>query len=69
MPKIARTLSVQQVKSLRRVGNHAVGGVPGLYLQLRESGQLHLDFVRSWVLRYSFAGKRRNLGLGSYSGV
>jgi integrase len=69
MPKIARTLSAQQVKSIREAGNHAVGGVPGLYLQLRESGQSHLDFVRSWVLRYSFAGKRRNLGLGSYTGV
>ena len=69
MPRIAKTLSAQHVKSIKKAGNHAVGGVPGLYLQLRESGQSHLDFVRSWVLRYSFAGKRRNLGLGSYSGV
>ena len=69
MPKIAKTLSAQQVKAIKTVGNHGVGGVSGLYLQLRESGQSHLDFVRSWVLRYSFAGKRRNLGLGPYSGV
>ena len=69
MPKVAKTLSVQQVKSIKAAGNFAVGGVPGLYLQLRESAQSHLDFARSWVLRYSYAGKRRNLGLGPYSGV
>lgn len=40
-------------------GVHAVGGVPGLYLRVLGGG-------RSWIYRYSFAGKRRDLGLGSY---
>ena len=40
-------------------GFHAVGGVPGLYLRVLGGG-------RSWIYRYSFAGRRRDLGLGSY---
>lgn len=40
-------------------GLHAVGGVPGLYLHVLGGG-------RSWIFRYSFAGRRRDLGLGSY---
>jgi integrase len=38
---------------------HAVGGIPGLYLSVGEEN------ARSWLLRYSFDGKRRHLGLGS----
>jgi integrase len=40
-------------------GVHAVGGVPGLYLHVLAGG-------RSWIFRYSFGGRRRDLGLGSY---
>ena len=43
----------------RRPGRHAVEGFPGLYLQVGASAG------RSWILRYSFAGKRQDLGLGS----
>jgi integrase len=43
------------------VGNHRVGGVPGLTLQVNKTGQ-----GRSYSLRYTdAAGKRRELGLGS----
>lgn len=49
-------------KLARSDGTHAVGGIPGLYL--RVSGE-----ARSWILRYSFAGRRRDLGLGSYANL
>lgn len=49
-------------KLARSDGTHAVGGIPGLYL--RVSGG-----ARSWILRYSFAGRRRDLGLGSYASL
>jgi integrase len=44
-------------------GYHSVGGVPGLLLQVTESGS------RSWLLRVTVAGKRREIGLGSYPAV
>ena len=43
---------------------HAVGGTPGLYLHVGAGGK-----ARSWILRYSFDGKRRHLGLGSIADV
>ena len=42
---------------------HAVGGVAGLYLQVLDSG------ARSWILRASVGGKRRDIGLGGYPDV
>ena len=39
---------------------HAVGDPPGLYLLVFEGS-------RSWILRYSFDGRRRDLGLGGYT--
>ena len=69
MPRIAKTLTAAQVKAIKLEGNHAVGGVQGLYLQLRKSEQVHVDFVRSWVLRYTYGGRRKNLGLGAYPSV
>jgi hypothetical protein len=60
MPKRARELSAQEVAKLSEEGRHAVGGaVPGLHLRI-EGGR------RSWVLRKTVRGKRRDLGLGSY---
>jgi len=42
-------------------GNHRVGGVVGLTLQVNKTG-----LGRSWTLRYTDAsGKRREVGLGS----
>ena len=63
MPKTAKELGPLAVKLLREPGMHAVGVVPGLYLQVFESG------ARSWILRLMVASKRREMGLGSYPGV
>lgn len=49
--KVAATLAKSE-------GMHAIGGAPGLYLRVNDGC--------SWILRYSFAGRRRDLGLGSY---
>lgn len=60
MPKITRELTVKEVERLRAEGAHAVGGVPGLYLQI-------LGGSRSWVYRFVIAsGTRRRMGLGPY---
>src|SRR6185295_15521527 len=40
-----------------------VGGVAGLHLQVSTSG------ARSWILRASVAGRRRDMGLGGYPDV
>jgi integrase len=66
MPKVAQVLTAQQVKSIKKTGQHAVGGVPGLCLQVTASNQTHVHISRSWLLRYTFAGKRKNMGLGAY---
>ena len=63
MPRIARELTAIEVRRLTDVGYHAVGKVAGLYLQISPSG------ARSWILRISVAGKRREIGLGAYPGV
>ena len=62
MPKKARALTAREIAGMKAAtatpGLYAVGGVPGLYLQVAP-GQ-----GRSWVLRYQYAGKRRDMGLG-----
>jgi len=63
MPKKARELSAVQVKRLTQPGFYAVGGVAGLHLQVKRSG------ARSWILRATVAGKRRDIGLGGYPDV
>ena len=63
MPKIATELGPLAVKRLGKKGMHAVGGVPGLYLQVG------VGAARSWILRANVAGKRRDIGLGSYPAV
>lgn len=63
MPRIATELSPLAVKRLTQPGMHAVGGVPGLYLQVGNSQS------KSWILRAVVAGKRRDIGLGSYPAV
>jgi integrase len=60
MPKIANELGPLAVSRLG-VGMHAVGGVAGLYLTVRESG------AKSWLLRIRTVKGRRELGLGAYS--
>lgn len=74
MPRQAKPLTAMEVKRLTQPGFYAVGGVPGLHLQVTKTG------ARSWVLRYATgetrqaqSGKtfkvRRDMGLGGYSGV
>jgi integrase len=68
MPKRALVLTDKQVRSLRSVGLHAVGGpVPGLALQVTQTpGNAP---TRSWVLRLMVSGSRRALGLGPYPAI
>lgn len=63
MPRIAKELSATEVRRLTSPGLYAVGGVPGLLLQVG-SGQ-----SRSWVLRTMVGSRRRDIGLGGYPAV
>lgn len=61
-------------KSKRDIGEattayHAVGGVQGLILQCRPPLNNNPMGARSWILRISVAGKRREIGLGSFPDV
>lgn len=68
MPKRVRALTDKEVRSLRSIGLHTVGGpVPGLALQVTTTPGNPI--ARSWVLRACVAGRRRALGLGSYPAV
>lgn len=69
MPKIAKELSAIEVKRLSRPGWHAVGGVAGLLLQIREPTRAGSPLARSWILRLRVAGQRQPIGLGSYPQV
>ncbi len=63
MPKRAKELKALQVKRLVSTGRHAVGGAPGLCLNITDTG------ATSWILRSLVAGKRRHIGLGPYPEV
>jgi integrase len=63
MPRKAKELSALEVGRLSEPGLHFVGGVVGLAMQVQASG------ARSWVLRLSIAGKRREMGLGGFPDV
>lgn len=62
MGRVKTPLSERAVTKLARsAGAHAVGGhPPGLYLHVGGGAG------RSWVLRFMLAGRRREMGLGSY---
>jgi len=62
MPRLAKELTAIQVARLSAPGTHFVGGVVGLALQVTPTS-------RSWVLRYSAGGKRREMGLGNFPSV
>lgn len=57
MPRQINRLTAVQVTRLNKPGLHPDGN--GLYLSVAESG------AKSWRMIYTFAGKRRELGLGS----
>ncbi|MBM3606455.1 MAG: DUF4102 domain-containing protein [Alphaproteobacteria bacterium] len=68
MPKMVSELSSIEVRRLKHPGRgrnalFAVGGVTGLHLQITPTG------ARSWILRMTVSGKRRDLGLGGYPDV
>lgn len=59
MARAINRLSALQVKTLKLPGYYADGG--NLWLQVGRGGS------KSWVLRYTLAGKAREMGLGSVS--
>lgn len=59
MPRVAKPLSNIELRRLPP-GTHAVGGVPGLLVVVRDTGTRH------WLLRVTIGGKRREIGFGSY---
>ncbi len=63
MPKRAPELKATQVAAIKQQGTYAVGGVSGLMLQVSSPTS------RSWVLRATIDGKRREMGLGSFPEV
>ena len=63
MPRKARDLGALEVSRLNTPGNHAVGGVSGLYLYVNDAQG------RSWVLRMMVGDRRKHLGLGGYPSV
>lgn len=63
MPKLPEPMGPLAVSRLNRPGLHAVGGVPGLALQVLASGG------RTWVLRAVIGNRRREMGLGGFPGV
>jgi integrase len=69
MPKIAKPLTDLAVRKLTRPGWHAVGGVAGLLLQVREPAKPGSVIPRSWILRVRIGSERRPIGLGSYPQV
>ncbi|KVQ01859.1 integrase [Burkholderia ubonensis] len=63
MPKIATELGALAVSRLSKPGKHAVGRVAGLVLQISPTG------TKSWLLRVTVGGRRREVGLGPYPAV
>ena len=63
MPKRAEELTALHVRRLVRPGLYNVGGVVGLYLQVRSAS------ARSWILNVKAGRTRRMYGLGSYPTV
>lgn len=63
MPKIVNELTDLEVRRLTDAGFYAVGGAKGLYLNVSSA------IVRSWILRYTWGVKRKDLGLGGYPAI
>jgi len=63
MGRKAKELSALEVSRLAKQGMNFVGGVAGLVLLVSDTG------AKSWILRLSVAGKRREMGLGGYPDV
>lgn len=63
MPRKAKPLTALEVGRITAPGMHAVGTVAGLHLLVKPTG------ARSWILRATVGGKRRDIGLGGYPDV
>src|SRR5690606_2411970 len=68
MPSMAAELSAIEIKRLKHPGRGrnvtvAVGGVPGLLMQLTPTGG------KTWLLRCRVGDRRREIGLGGYPEV
>jgi len=63
MPKKASELSALQVRRLTAPGFHAVGGVAGLHLLVKDTG------ARSWILRVKVGDRRPDIGCGGFPDV
>ncbi|WP_461478878.1 tyrosine-type recombinase/integrase [Pararhodobacter aggregans] len=68
MPRLAKELSALDVRRLEHPGRgrnvvFPVGGVSGLGLQITPTG------ARTWLLRVSIGGRRREIGMGGFPEV
>ena len=78
MAKLVEELTDLQVRRQKHALNaagkpcvamHAVGGVQGLYIKCSPPNGSNATGGKSWILRATIGGKRRELGLGSYPTV
>ncbi len=67
MGRIKPAITLKAFNKLSKTpGFHAVGGAPGLYLNVNPSLSVDSNPLScSWIYRYSFADKRRDMGIGS----
>lgn len=63
MPKITKALTAIEVNRLSAPKMHAVGTVPGLMLDIKNSG------AKAWILRTTVGTRRSDIGLGGFPGV
>lgn len=59
MPKRILEMTAIEVARIREDGDHSVGGVAGLYLQI-------IGASRVWMFRYTLMRQRKRMGLGVY---
>ena len=64
MPKKVKERSAVEIKRFSKTeGFHAVGGVDGLYLKVKDTG------TKSWILRVKVGDRRKDYGLGGHPDV
>lgn len=59
----SKELSALEVSRISSIGYNHVGGVAGLVMQVSKSG------TKSWLMRVTVGGKRREIGMGGYPDV